>query len=72
MSLILQNYSHHHCSQIVLLAGCTKNTYQECVTDLIFGLPPNHWCYVQYIQIGCDLLKACQCCLMPPSCLLEF
>ena len=36
-------------------AGCTNETYEECVNGLIFGLPRGHWCYVQYIKVGYGL-----------------
>ncbi|KAK9845712.1 hypothetical protein WJX81_000252 [Elliptochloris bilobata] len=32
--------------------GCTKETYEECVTELVFGLPKAHWCYVSWIAAG--------------------
>ncbi|BDA43259.1 probable Kelch-like protein 17 at C-terminar half [Coccomyxa sp. Obi] len=32
--------------------GCTHETYDECVNNLIFGLPRAHWCYVQNIKKG--------------------
>ena len=39
-------------------AGCTDETYEECVTGLVFGLPKAHWCYVQWVAAGCALCTA--------------
>lgn len=36
----------------VVPTGCTHETYDECVNNLIFGLPRAHWCYVQHIKKG--------------------
>ncbi|KAK9829602.1 hypothetical protein WJX72_006822 [[Myrmecia] bisecta] len=35
-----------------VIFGCTHDTYEECVTGLIFGLPRPHICYVSYIKPG--------------------
>ena len=37
---------------VVAIAGCSHETYDECVSGLIFGLPRPHICYVQYIVPG--------------------
>ena len=37
---------------VLVSTGCTHDTYEECVNNLIFGLPRAHWCYVQYIKKG--------------------
>ena len=34
------------------MAGCTRETIDECLNGLIFGLPRSHWCYVSYIEPG--------------------
>ena len=34
---------------------CNDRTMGECKAGLVFGLPSAHWCYVQFIQIGCGL-----------------
>ena len=39
-------------------AGCTDETYEECVTGMVFGLPRAHWCYVQWVAAGCALCTA--------------
>ncbi|AED90373.1 Kelch repeat type 1 [Arabidopsis suecica] len=35
--------------------GCTKNTIKECMSKQLFGLPSNHYPYVQKIDIGLPL-----------------
>jgi len=37
---------------VLATAGCSHDTYDECVNGLIFGLPRPHICYVQYIVPG--------------------
>lgn len=32
--------------------GCTHETMDECLRNLIFGLPKSHWSYVYYIEPG--------------------
>lgn len=32
--------------------GCTHETMDECLRNMIFGLPKSHWSYVYYIEPG--------------------
>jgi Development and cell death domain len=32
--------------------GCTHETMDECLRNMIFGLPKSHWAYVYYIEPG--------------------
>ena len=34
------------------LAVCTSGTIGECKANLIFGLPAQLWCYVEYVRKG--------------------
>eukprot|EP00250_Pteridium_aquilinum_P001340 c11550_g1_i1 orf=89-1099(+) len=38
-----------------VIFGCTHSTYEECVKQLIFGLPPHHISYIKNIQPGMPL-----------------
>lgn len=35
-----------------MFTGCTNQTKEECMRDLIFGLPAKHWDYVQEVEHG--------------------
>ena len=39
-------------------AGCSKDTFDECVRDMVFGLPKAHWSYVRNIVPGWEALLA--------------
>ena len=45
-------------------AGCSKDTLDECVRDMVFGLPKAHWSYVKNIVPGWEALLAA----LKPSC----
>ena len=45
--------THFCCS-----AGCSKDTFDECVRDMVFGLPKAHWSYVKNIVPGWEALLA--------------
>ncbi|KAL5728961.1 hypothetical protein ACHQM5_001979 [Ranunculus cassubicifolius] len=38
-----------------VIFGCTKHTIDECLSDLIFGLPERHYSYVKNIEPGLPL-----------------
>ncbi|KAG6552851.1 hypothetical protein Mapa_005506 [Marchantia paleacea] len=38
-----------------VIFGCTNATYNECVTNKLFGLPYSHHSYVEHIDIGMPL-----------------
>ena len=40
------------CLPVCAPAVCNDRTLGECQENLVFGLPPQHWCYVQWVQIG--------------------
>lgn len=44
--------AHPAAAALVTLAVCTSGTIGECKTNLIFGLPAQHWCYVEYVRKG--------------------
>ena len=46
-------YETQH-SELLLQTGCTNETMEECLRDLVFGLPRAHWCYV---QASCPVLQ---------------
>ena len=40
--------------------GCINDTYKECTTGLIFGLPAFNWHWVQHVRKG-YVLPCCHC-----------
>jgi len=44
-----------------MFIGCTNQTKEECMRDLIFGLPAKHWDYVQEVETGyVDFFDHCE------------